>query len=76
MGNPAITELKKFVSLYKCKACGNTDEFLEEWLVEIIQNAKNKTQTVELVESENIRCKKCGSFDLVDAEAENISKFE
>ncbi len=63
MGNPAVMLLKN-QGLWKCNDCKNTEEFEEDWLVEIIQNAKDKTQTVELVESENIRCKKCGSCDV------------
>lgn len=61
MGNPNVLYRENLSSLWKCKDCGNIEEFEEDWLVEIIQYAKNKDQEINLIESENIRCKKCGS---------------
>lgn len=56
--------------MWKCENCGNMREFDEDWNVEIIQDINDKSQEINLVQSENIRCKKCGSQDVEEVEVD------
>ncbi|MCD6092634.1 MAG: hypothetical protein J7J38_01270 [Candidatus Aenigmarchaeota archaeon] len=64
MGNPTILFRKNLKQMWRCKNCGNMEEFKEDWAIEIMQDLNDKSQEINLVQSENIRCKKCGSHDV------------
>ena len=64
MGNPTIIYGHGLNTFWKCIDCGNETEFEEEWSVEIIQNTTDKTQEINLIESLNLKCKRCGSTNI------------
>jgi len=68
MGNPTILFRKSLNRFWKCQDCGNTEEFEEDWFVEIIQDTKDRSQEINLVESLNLKCKKCGSTNIKEVE--------
>lgn len=68
MGNPTVLFRKNLNRIWKCNDCGNREEFIEEWVVEIIQDTKDKSQEINLVESINIKCKKCDSPNVEEVE--------
>jgi DNA-directed RNA polymerase subunit RPC12/RpoP len=68
MGDPTILFRKNLNRLWKCKDCGSMSEFDEDWKIEVIQDMSNKSQEINLLQSENIRCKKCGSYDVEEIE--------
>jgi hypothetical protein len=66
VGLPTVISLNDLDILWKCNDCGNTEKFYEDWVVEIAQEIKTKSQEVYLEESINIRCKICNSFNVVN----------
>jgi hypothetical protein len=69
MGNPMFLLRKNQNFLWKCRDCDNVEEFEEDWHIEIIQDFNHMNQEYYLVESENIRCKKCSSYKIEEVEA-------
>lgn len=70
MGNPTILVRENLKQMWKCKNCGNMREFDEDWNVEITQDMNDKSQEINLVQSENIRCKKCDSHNIEEDEGD------
>lgn len=68
MGNPTILFQKNRNRFWICKDCGNKEEFEEEWFVEIIQDMNDMSQEINLVESSNLKCKKCKSVNIKEIE--------
>jgi len=68
MGNPTLLFRKNLKRFWICQDCGNKEEFEEKWFVEIIQDINDKSQEINLVESLNLKCKKCGSTNIKEME--------
>lgn len=69
MGNPTFLHIKNQNFLWKCRDCSNVEEFEEDWHIEITQDFNHMSQEYHLVESESIRCKKCGSYKIKEVGA-------
>lgn len=68
MGNPTVLYRKKQSALWRCKNCCNFKEFEEDWKIEINQDINHMSQEYQLVVSENIRCKICGSYEVEETD--------
>lgn len=68
MGNPTVMKIENLKQMWKCNDCSNTDEFEEDWSVEIVQDINKRARWFELAESMDIRCKKCKSYDVEEVE--------
>ncbi len=66
MGASTILFRRDMESLWRCQECGNVEEFEEEWFVDIVQDLKEKSQEINLIESINLRCKRCGSTNIAE----------
>ena len=71
MGNPLFLIRKNPNLLWKCNECKNLQDFKERWNIEIIQDLKDMKQEYYLEESKSIRCKKCGSYNIEEVEADS-----
>ncbi len=68
MGNPTVFYKEKLKFLWKCKKCNNAKEFEEDWRIDINQDLDYISQEYLLVDSNNIRCKLCGSVEIEEVE--------
>ena len=73
MGNPLFLIKKDQFILWRCKECKNIQDFKEKWDIEISQDFNDMRQEYYLEESKSIRCKKCGSYNVEEVEANSQS---
>ncbi|MEA3255450.1 MAG: hypothetical protein U9Q22_06410 [Candidatus Altiarchaeota archaeon] len=54
--------------VWRCMNCGNTLEFRELWCVGITQRVGEKKRETHLIDTINLRCSRCGSFEVEETE--------